>query len=256
MDIFWVAGGVIFCFMCGVFWRAMAIKNNGVVDVAYGLAFILATLVTYVVFAVGHPRQVLVLLLIVVWGLRLALHIHARNKGRGEDFRYRAWREEWGDTFVWRSFLQIYMLQGAVIWVVLAPVVLVVNDAGAGLGVLDVLGVLVWLVGFGFEALGDWQLLCFKRNPDNKGRLMTEGLWRFTRHPNYFGEATLWWGLFLIALNVPYGWLAIVSPVTIDFLLLKVSGIPMLEAKYEGNAEFESYKARTNAFFPWFPRKD
>ncbi len=113
---------------------------------------------------------------------------------------------------------------------------------------------LLWLFGFGFEAIGDWQLLQFKKEPDNKGKIIQHGLWRYTRHPNYFGEAVLWWGVFLIALNVPYGLLAIISPLLIDFLLLKVSGIPMLEAKYENNPEFIAYKARTNAFFPWLPK--
>ena len=179
-----------------------------------------------------------------------------RKKGEGgEDFRYRQWREEWGETFVWRSFLQIFMLQGAVIFLVLSPVLLIFNAPGEGLGLLDVAGLLVWLFGFTFEALGDWQLLMFKKNPKNRGKIMQTGLWRYTRHPNYFGEATLWWGLFLIAVTVPWGVLAITSPLLIDFLLLKVSGMPMLEAKYENNPEFASYKSRTNALFPWWPKQ-
>ena len=110
------------------------------------------------------------------------------------------------------------------------------------------------MFGFGFEAIGDWQLLRFKRKAENRGKILQSGLWRYTRHPNYFGEAALWWGLFLIALKVPYGAVAVLSPLLIDFLLLKVSGIPMLEAKYQSNPEFTAYKARTNALFPWFPK--
>jgi steroid 5-alpha reductase family enzyme len=134
------------------------------------------------------------------------------------------------------------------------PTQLVINSPGGHLGVLDLAGVVIWLFGFGFESIGDWQLLRFKNNPDNRGKIIQSGLWRFTRHPNYFGEAVLWWGLFLIACQVPYGAVAIISPLLIDFLLLKVSGIPMLEAKYENNAQFAAYKARTNAFFPWIPK--
>jgi len=132
--------------------------------------------------------------------------------------------------------------------------VLVNHDPGGPLGFLDFLGVLVWAIGFVFEAVGDRQLLVFVKNPANAGRILQTGLWRYTRHPNYFGEATLWWGVFFIALSVPYGLFAILSPLTIDFLLLKVSGIPMLEKRWEGQPEFEDYKRRTNALVPWFPR--
>jgi steroid 5-alpha reductase family enzyme len=194
--------------------------------------------------------------LITFWGLRLAGHIFLRKLGEsGEDFRYRQWREQWGKTFVWRSFLQIFMLQGTVVWLVSLPVLLVINQPGGALGIVDLLGVFIWLLGFSFEAIGDWQLLHFKRDTGNRGKVIQSGLWRYTRHPNYFGEATLWWGVFLIAFGSPLGWIAIFSPLLINFLLLKVSGIPMLEAKYQGNPEFEAYKNRTNAFFPWFPKK-
>lgn len=254
MNVFMVAISVLLIFMTGVFVLAMYRKDNSIVDVAYGLAFVLAGWAAYLGFASGHPRQLLALGLVTVWGVRLAVHIFVRKGGEGEDFRYRQWRQEWGKTFVWRSFLQIFMLQGAVVFVVALPVLLIINHPGHPLGLLDLVGFLVWLFGFGFEAVADWQLLRFKKNPDNRGHIIQTGLWRFTRHPNYFGEATLWWGLFLIALGVPYGAASIVSPVLIDFLLLKVSGIPMLEAKYEGNPEFEDYKQRTHAFFPWVPK--
>ncbi|MBW2451456.1 MAG: DUF1295 domain-containing protein, partial [Deltaproteobacteria bacterium] len=238
MNVFLLAGAVLFLFMSMVFVIAMTVKDNSIVDIAYGLSFVLVCLVLLFNLDGGHPRQYLAAGLVSLWGVRLAVHIYLRKQGEGEDFRYRQWREEWGETFVWRSFLQVFMLQGAVIFVVLQPVLLVFNAPGEGLGLLDGAGLLVWLFGFTFEALGDWQLLKFKKNPKNRGKIMQTGLWRYTRHPNYFGEATLWWGLFLIALTVPWGMVAIASPLLIDFLLLKVSGIPMLEAKYENNPEF------------------
>ncbi len=255
MNLFLFAIILLLVFMTLVFVVALRHEDNSIVDIAYGLAFVLVAWSTFLVFGSGHGRQLLVLTLVTIWGLRLAGHILLRKRGEaGEDFRYRQWREDWGTTFIWRSFLQIFMLQGTVVFLVALPLLLVIQQPGGPLGWLDLFGVLIWLIGFACEALSDWQLLHFKQDPANQGKLMQSGLWRYTRHPNYFGEATLWWGLWLIALNAPYGIFAIVSPLLIDFLLLKVSGIPMLEAKYQGRPEFEAYKQRTNAFFPWFPK--
>jgi len=254
MNVFFFSLIVLLIYMTTIFGLALWLKDNSIVDVAYGLAFVLTCSSAFLVYGDGHARQWLVVSLITIWGLRLACHIFLRKQGEGEDFRYRQWREEWGDTFIWRSFLQIFILQGTVIFLVALPALLVINSPGARLGALDITGTLIWLFGFGFEAIGDWQLLGFKRKPENRGKIIQSGLWRYTRHPNYFGEAVLWWGLLLIALKVPYGAVAVLSPLLIDFLLLKVSGIPMLEAKYQNNPEFSAYKERTNAFFPWFPK--
>ncbi|BCR04944.1 hypothetical protein DESUT3_20130 [Desulfuromonas versatilis] len=255
MNLFALVLIVLLVFMTLVFAVALQRKDNSIVDIAYGLAFVLAGWSAYLAYGSGHPRQILILSLVTVWGGRLAGHIFWRKRGEpGEDFRYRKWREEWGDTVVWRSFLQVFMLQGLVVFFVALPLLVVIHQPGGELGGFDLLGVLVWLIGFGFEAIGDWQLLRFKKEPGNRGRIIQSGLWRYTRHPNYFGEATLWWGVWLIAVGSPYGFFAVLSPLLIDFLLLKVSGIPMLEAKYENNPEFAAYKERTNAFFPWLPK--
>ncbi|MEJ2470034.1 MAG: DUF1295 domain-containing protein [Desulfuromonadales bacterium] len=256
MNLYLFAGIVLWVFMTLLFPLALWRKDNSLVDIAYGLAFVLVCWTVTARYGIDHPRQVLVLSLITLWGLRLAGHIFLRKRGEeGEDARYRQWRESWGESFVWRSYLQIFLLQGGVIYLVSLPALLVFSRPGGSLGLLDLCGVLIWLIGFAFEAIGDWQLLRFKQDPDNRGRIMQSGLWRYTRHPNYFGEATLWWGIFLIALGAPLGGLAIVSPLLIDVLLLKVSGIPMLEEKYAGNPEFEAYRERTNAFFPGPPRR-
>ncbi len=255
MNLFLLTALLLFCFMCLVFLLALRLEDNSIVDIAYGLGFVLIGWSGSLVYGTGDARQLLLLALVSIWGLRLAGHIAARKRNEeGEDPRYQQWRESWGKTFVWRSFLQIYLLQGTVIYLVALPMLLVIRDPGGPLGWLDLFGVLIWLFGFAFEAIGDWQLLQFKGDTKNRGRIMRYGLWRFTRHPNYFGEATLWWGIFLIALGAPFGWLAIISPLLIDFLLLKVSGIPMLEERYVGNPEFERYQQRTSAFFPWFPK--
>lgn len=251
-----VAALAIFLYMTGVFLIALRVRDNSIVDVAWGGGFLVVVVVAAWCSRLVAGRQILTAVLVSVWALRLLLHIHARNRGRGgEDFRYRHWRETWGRWFVLRSYLQIFMLQGAVMWVVATPILIVGLGRGRPLGLVDGAGAMVWLFGFLFETVGDWQLLRFKRDPANKGEIMTTGLWRFTRHPNYFGEVVIWWGLFLIALGAPHGWWALSSPVMITFLLLRVSGIPMLERKYAGRADFARYRAVTNAFLPWFPRK-
>jgi steroid 5-alpha reductase family enzyme len=246
---------VVFVFMSCIFLVALAIKDNSIVDIAYGAAFVTVAVSLAGRWGVGHPRQALLLVMVAIWGLRLTVHLLVRSRGRGEDFRYRKWRETWGRSFVIRSFLQIYMLQGMIILVVSFPVIMGISRPGSSLGPLDLAGVSVWFTGLFFEAVGDWQLLFFNKNPANKGRIMTTGLWRFTRHPNYFGEATLWWGIYLVALGSHGAWWTFISPLTIDFLLLKVSGIPMLEKRYEGEPAFEEYKKRTSPFVPWFQGK-
>jgi len=186
---------------------------------------------------------------------RLAWHIFKRNRGKAEDFRYAAWRRQWGKYFVVRSFGQIFMLQGLLLLLIISPVLLVVGQEQPPLGLLDGLGVMVWLAGLAFEAIGDRQLAAFLKNPANRGKLMTGGLWRFTRHPNYFGEAALWWGMAILALSAPHGWLGLIGPMVITFLLLFVSGVPLLEKKYRGRPDWEEYKKKTPVFFPWFPKE-
>ncbi len=201
-------------------------------------------------------RQILVTVLIFIWGERLAIHIAIRNRGRGEDFRYAQWRKDWGKAFLIRSFFQIFMLQGVLLLIISYPVILINYSMEKGIKALDVMGLVLWVVGFFFEAVGDYQLLRFKRDKRNRGKIMSRGLWRFTRHPNYFGEAVMWWGIFLMAISVENGWTVIISPLLITLLLLKVSGVIMLEKKYVGNKEFEDYAKRTSGFFPWFPKKN
>jgi len=246
--------GCILLYMTGWFIASRLMARNDIADVAWGLGFILAAGVSLVSAGVYAPRGLLVSGMVLTWGLRLALHIHARNRGRGEDPRYRKWREEWGRWFVIRSFLQVFMLQGLLLVMVAIPVIFINAAPPVALGWPDLVGVAIWLTGLSFEAVGDWQLLRFLRNPANRGSLMTSGLWRYTRHPNYFGEVSLWWGLWLLALPIAGGWLTIIGPLTISFLILKVSGIPMLEKQYEERADFQEYKRRTSAFFPLPPR--
>jgi len=245
----------VFAYMTAVFLAALLKKDNSVVDIAWGPGFVMVALLSFFWEPGSEARHVLITALVLAWAARLAVHIYLRNKGRGEDYRYAQWRRTWGKWFVLRSFFQIFMLQGIFLLLISYPVALVNLSAAKGLSPLDFAGALVWLGGFFFEAVGDYELKKFRQKAENRARIMTTGLWKYTRHPNYFGEATQWWGIFLIALSVPGGWAALISPLTISFLLLRVSGVAMLEKKYAGNEEFAGYARRTSAFFPWFPKK-
>ena len=139
--------------------------------------------------------------------------------------------------------------------VIAYPIILINAYAGQGLRALDLLGLVIWITGFIFESVGDKQLAVFLKNPDNRSKVIQSGLWKYTRHPNYFGEATMWWGIFVLALSVPLGWSGIISPLTITFMLLFVSGVPMLEKKMMENPEFREYAKVTSKFIPWFPKK-
>ena len=245
----------VFLYMTIVFLFALRRKQNSIVDIAWGLGFIGVAIITFFLREGWTMRHILLSGLVLIWGMRLAIHIAIRNRGRGEDFRYAKWRQEWGRWFVLRSYFQVFMLQGVLLFFIAFPIVFVNFSDRPDLTLVDFLGFGVWCIGFVFEAVGDYQLKQFKKRPDNKGKIITTGLWKYTRHPNYFGEAAMWWGLFLISLSVENGWATIISPLLITFLLLRGSGVAMLEKKYAGNAEFEAYAKRTNAFFPWFPKK-
>jgi steroid 5-alpha reductase family enzyme len=230
-------------------------KRNDVADIAWGLGFIVICL--YQLWAQPiHPITTLVYCLIVLWGLRLAIHIGFRSIGKTEDFRYKKWREEWGNTFILRSYLQVYVLQGFFMVLISLPILIVSTAPPQYFNDLTSIGLTLWLIGFTFEAIGDYQLSVFIKNKKSKSDIMQTGLWRYTRHPNYFGEVMVWWGIFIITLPYQNGIWGIISPLIITFLLLYVSGIPMLEAKYKDNAQFQAYKNRTSAFFPMPPKQE
>jgi len=248
----------IFSFMCIMFVIAQLVKNNSIVDIGWGAGFIIVTSVTYFVYADERFHQKLASYLVIVWGLRLSIYIGIRNMGHPEDFRYANWRKEWGDNFLIRSFLQVFMLQGLIMFINTLPIVVINNDLSVfkSYKVLYPVGVVVWAIGFLFEALGDYQMYMFKCSHHPKGKIMDKGLWRYTRHPNYFGEAVMWWGIFMLAIPSGHWYISVWAPVTITFLLLKVSGVTMLEKKYEGNDAYSQYKRKTNSFIPWFPKSE
>jgi steroid 5-alpha reductase family enzyme len=246
---------IVFCYMTVLFIIAMLRKDNSVADVAWGPGFIVVSWATLFINGSYNPTQFLTAGLVTIWGLRLAVRIFRRNRGKGEDPRYRKWRDDWGRYFVLRSYLQVFILQGFVLMLNVTPVMIIMSSTNSALAWTGYMGLAVWCVGFSFESIGDWQLDRFLKEPSNRGTIIDVGLWRYTRHPNYFGESTMWWGIFIIALGVPWGWVGVIGPIAITSTILFVSGIPMTEKLMEKTPGWEEYKKRTSAFIPWLPGK-
>jgi steroid 5-alpha reductase family enzyme len=238
-------------------WIASVIlRNAGIVDPFWGLGFTIATLF-YFCYGEGDPtRRWVVLILATIWSLRLFIYLFKRNFGKEEDYRYRQFRKNYGENrYWWVSFFQVFMLQGVLLWLVSAPLLAAMHvGVERNLGILDLLAMLIWLIGFIFEAGSDYQLAKFKADPHNKGQLMTTGFRRYTRHPNYFGDAAVWWsfGLFSLAAGA---WWPVLGTILMTFLLLKISGVAMLEKSLRNKPGFSEYQKGTSAFFPWIPSR-
>ena len=233
---------------------SVRLRDASIVDICWGPGFVLLAWLYAALFDAFTPRPVLVGVLVTLWGVRLAVHIFRRH--RGEDPRYAAMRAARGPAFWWRSLLVVFWLQAVILWFVALPLLVTAAVPGPpAVTITDVLGVVLFATGFAFEAIGDAQLARFRSDVSNRGTVLDTGLWRYTRHPNYFGDALLWWGVYLIALSAPGGWITIASPLVMTLLLLRVSGVTLLErglsASKPGYAE---YVARTSAFVPWMPR--
>lgn len=250
-------GGLVILMMVTLLWLvSVALKDSSIVDPFWGAGFVVAAWVYFALAEGGVPaRRWLLVTLATLWGLRLSLYLLWRNWGKGEDYRYQAFRRNSGEAYWWVSYFKVYLLQGAIMWLVSAPLLAAQYYAASlTLTLLDYLAVLVWAIGFYFEAAGDWQLARFKSNPANKGKLLTEGVWRYSRHPNYFGDAAQWWGFYLLALAAGGGW-TIFSPLLMTFLLLKISGVALLEKSLtEQKPGYADYIETTSAFVPWLPK--
>lgn len=232
-------------------------RDVSIVDVWWGPGFAVLAAVAFALAATPGARGALLVGLTSLWGLRLGLHLLWRNHGRGEDPRYARMRRHHGARFPWVSLATVFGLQGLLQWFVSLPLqVAMLAPGGAPLGGLDALGVALFATGFGFEAVGDLQLARFRADPANQGRVLDRGLWRYTRHPNYFGDCLVWWGLFAIALATPAGWLTIASPLAMTWLLLRVSGVALLERSLvRTRPAYRDYIESTSAFLPRPPRR-
>ncbi len=234
---------------------SLPLKNSSIVDIFWGTGFAIANWIYFALTPEGFLlRKLLVSTLVTIWGLRLSIHILLRNWGKPEDFRYQKWRKESGSKWWWRSFFEVFLLQGGLLWVISVPLMAAqYRSLPDHLTIVDFFGMALWLVGFFFEAVGDFQLSRFKEIPGNKGKILDSGVWRFTRHPNYFGDSAQWWGYYLIAASAG-GWWTLFSPVIMTLLLLRVSGVALLEKTLETRPGYKEYIDRTSAFIPWFPR--
>ena len=236
---------------------SVRVRDASIVDRFWGLGFAVIAGVTFVLVDGYEGRGILLLSLTGVWGLRLSWHITRRNRGHGEDYRYAEMRERQGERFVVNSLFTVFLLQAAIMWFVSLPIQLgQYASEPSRLTPLDLLGAVIWGIGLAFEAIGDRQLARFKADPENEGKVFDEGLWRYTRHPNYFGDATVWWGLYLIAAATGPGRWTILSPILMTFLLMRVSGVAMLEASMSQRPGYAEYMRRTSAFFPWPPKAE
>jgi steroid 5-alpha reductase family enzyme len=247
----------VFVLIMAAYCLGLRLHRNDLADVVWGLGFIVIAWTGAI--AGGHLTTswvvVLVDVLVTVWGLRLAYHIGQRFRhSQQEDRRYQEQRTAWGHNQAWHSLINVFLPQGALMLVVSLPVTLVNANPPTRSVWLVWAGVVIWLFGFIYESTGDRQLKRFLSDPTHRGQIMMSGLWQYSRHPNYFGEVTQWWGLAIVALAVPYGWIGILGAATITYLITQVSGIPLAEASMNGRPEWEAYKGKTSALIPW-PRR-
>lgn len=242
-----------------VVWFVISVVKDkyALVDIAWGGGFVLVAWVGFLSTLHATWQQLVILSLVSIWGLRLLWHLGRRNWNKPEDYRYIKLRKRWGTKFVYlKAFLNVFFLQGVLLFIIALPISHSFAVRNVNFSWWQFWGILVWIIGFVFEVIGDWQLEKFKKNPMNKGKLLTSGLWSTTRHPNYFGEATCWWGIFLVSLGQWGDFWLVLSPLVITLLLLFVSGVPLLEKKYREREDFQVYARKTSKFFPFVGKKD
>ena len=235
---------------------SLAVRNSSIVDMWWGPGILLIGLTYAVTSNSEGDRDSVVLVLLAAWALRLAWHIGARNIGHGEDFRYAKWRLERGASWWWFSYFKVFVLQAVVAWIISMPLYFAITaPTPIAFNAWDVAGAVAFVIGYVFEAVGDDQLRRFKANPANKGRVLNTGLWRYTRHPNYFGEALLWWGFGLFSVATG-GYAGLIGPAIMTFFLIRVSGVALLEKTLrDTKPEYRDYIQTTSSFLPMLPRK-
>jgi len=239
-------------------WLVSLKKDNvTVVDSFWGMGFVLIAWLTYAIAGGNTLRGLLLAILTTAWGIRLTVYLSWRNWGEGEDPRYASWRAAHGKKFRMVSLYKVFLAQALFMWVIAFSLqVGILAQLPNRLGWLDAAGTAVWALGFIFETIGDFQLAQFKANAHNRGSVMDKGLWAYTRHPNYFGEALIWWGIYLIVLSIPGSWWTAISPVVLTLVLLKMTGITLTEKTIlKKRPQYQEYIDRTSAFVPWFPKR-
>lgn len=224
--------------------------DNSIVDIFWGLGFCILAVNSFLWAEDYDIRKGVTLLLILVWGIRLSIFLYNRNKVKGEDARYEEMRKNWGENANVYAFFQVFMLQGFFMFIISLPIIHIQNFSIPVFKITDVAGIILWVIGFYFEAIGDRQKFIFAKDPANKGKFIQTGLWSKSRHPNYFGEILIWWGIFMLSAGCARWYISIISPLVVTFLLTKVSGVPMLEKKYDNDIDYQEYKKNVPALFP------
>ncbi|MGK0127053.1 MAG: steroid 5-alpha reductase family enzyme [Candidatus Azotimanducaceae bacterium] len=233
------------------------IKNVSIVDIFWGFGFVVVNVIYAYMSGELNARKILILTLVSIWGIRLVIYLAIRNIGKGEDFRYQEFRRNYGPKrYWWFSFFQTFLLQGVLIMIISLPLLGIHSSATSGdLNVLDYLGILVWIIGFTFETVGDFQLARFKKNIKNKGKVLNKGFWKYTRHPNYFGDSAVWWAYGIFSIAAGSYW-QIIGSIIMTLLIIKISGVSLLEKTLKDTKpQYRDYIQKTNSFFPWFPKK-
>ncbi len=255
LELTGIAALSVFIYMLIFYLIAQIIKNNSIVDIGWGPGFVVISLVMLIYTGHTGLYNLVVFSATTVWAVRLSIHIMKRNLGKPEDFRYANWREEWGKKEPWIAFYKVFMLQGLVMLIISFPVIVSFTSFRENFSTINYLGLAVFLFGLVFETTGDLQLSEFKKKKENKGKIIESGLWKYTRHPNYFGEAVVWWGIYLLCFGQGLEYITIISPITITLLLRYVSGVPMLEEKYKDREDFRHYARKTPVFIPFIGKR-
>ena len=255
--LFFQASSIILILVTLLWIWSVFIKNVSIVDIFWGVGFVVVN--TFYVFMSGelNARKIVILTLVCIWGFRLAIYLAIRNIGKGEDFRYQEFRQNYGPKrYWWFSYFQTFLLQGILIMIISLPLLGInYNNSNGNLQILDYLGIIIWLIGFTFESVGDFQLSNFKKDSKNKGKILHTGLWKYTRHPNYFGDSAVWWAYGIFSIAAGSYWQAI-GAVIMTLLILKISGVSLLEKTLkETKPQYKEYIQKTSSFIPWFPKK-
>jgi steroid 5-alpha reductase family enzyme len=236
---------------------SIVIKNVSIVDIFWGTGFVITCLFYFIKCQPHTARNTLLMILVAIWGLRLSVYLFWRNAGKGEDYRYREFRKKYGENrYWWISFFQTFLLQGLLMWLISAPLLgAQYTGSEKPFGVFDFAAIIFWLIGFSFEAGGDIQLARFRSDTSNKGKVLDKGFWKYTRHPNYFGDTAVWWSYALFCIAAGSYW-PVVGSLLMTLLIIKVSGVALLEKTLkESKPEYREYIRKTSSFFPWPPRK-
>ncbi|WP_372645419.1 DUF1295 domain-containing protein [Ancylomarina sp.] len=257
LDLFLQASFIILILVTLIWGISVIIKDVSIVDLFWGMGFVIVNAFYFYNSGDLYQRKILLLVLVSLWGLRLSVYLSWRNIGKGEDFRYQNFRRKYGiKRYWWFSYFQVFLLQGALILLVSLPLLGVnIESAAEGLNWMDYLGILVFIIGFTFEAGGDYQLAKFKKNPKNKGQVLSTGFWKYTRHPNYFGDSAVWWSFGIFSIAAASYW-TVIGSILMTFIIIKISGVSLIEKSLnETKPQYKEYIEKTNSFFPWFPKK-